>query len=581
MLATGDVKLSGARNEFVAFQVAVESETPVANISVAVDQPLFSECKLPPVLQPAGAMQLYREWMVPDDKDTSPTRAWYPDPLIPLAGAFDIPAADNGVPNQRVQPVFVDIYIPRDAAPGVHHGSIAVRAGGQLVRRIGVDVEVLPLTLPDKLNFLVDLNAYGGVNSGYGISRGTPEYHKLLQSYHRLAHLHRSNLDLLGYSHTGITEPDQTPPLTGEGAGTKVVSWKDWDAHFGPLVSGSAFADLPRAGVPVPTIYLALFENWPGDLRKTYRWNIAERPKTAADYQQLITRHALDSGPIEEGFPRDYQDRFSAVAREFAQHLRERKWTRTQYQIFFNDKYYYKDPSRSSTANGVSWWLLDEPNHHDDYRALCFFGWLGKRWLKEYPDVPMVFRTDISYVEFIRDQIADLIDINCTSQHFFTKNRYLMDNRNRFGRTYWNYASTNHPRETNVAMRAWCWRAWTTGADGIVPWNTVRGMEAWDRAEPLTVFYVGQKFGLNQPFGCLRLKAFRRGEQDVEYLTLLARKKGWDREAVARAVAGALDLSEESLRQFEEDAGSVRFDRVGDGQLDQLRLRVAKAIAEP
>src|SRR5205823_8413022 len=85
--------------------------------------------------------------------------------------------------------------------------------------------------------------------------------------------------------------------------------------HFGPLVSGSAFADLPRASVPVPIIYLALFENWPGDLRKTYKWNIPEHPQTLAEYQQLIARHGLASGPIEEGFPADYQDRFSAVAR--------------------------------------------------------------------------------------------------------------------------------------------------------------------------------------------------------------------------------------------------------------------------
>jgi hypothetical protein len=575
---TGDVKLTGARNEFVAFQVAIESDNPIKDIAVTVDKPLFAECKLPPVFQKTGAVQLYREWMVPDDKDTSAARPWYPDPLIPLSGTFDLPAADNGVPRQRVQPVFVDIYIPHDAAPGVHHGSIAVRAGGRLLRSVAVDVDVLPFVLPDNLNFTVDLNAYSGVNSGYNIARGAPEYHKLLQAYHRVAHLDRANLDVLGYSHSGTTEPDQTPPLSGEGADTKVASWKDWDAHFGPLVSGSAFADLPRASVPVPIIYLALFENWPGDLRKSYKWNIAERPKTAAEYQQLIARHALESGPIEEGFPRDYQDRFSAVARQFAEHLRERNWTKTKYQIFFNDKYYYKDPTRSRAANGVSWWLLDEPNHRDDYRALSFFGWLGKRWLKEYPDVPLVFRTDISYVEFIRDQLAGLIDLDCTSQHFFTKNRYLMDNRNRFGRTYWNYATTNHPRETNVGMRAWCWRAWVTGADGIVPWNTVRGMEAWERAEPLTVFYVGKKFGLNEPFGCLRLKAFRRGEQDVEYMILLARKKGWDREAVARAVAGALDLSEEARRQYEEDAGAIRFDRIADAQLDQLRLRVAAAL---
>jgi hypothetical protein len=577
-IGAGDVKLSGARNEFVAFQVAVESGTPVKDIAVTVDQPLFAECKLPPIYQKTGAVQLYREWMVPDDKDTSATRPWYPDPLIPLNSTFDLPAADNSVPHQRVQAIFVDVYIPHDAAPGVHHGSVAVRAGGRLLRKIAVDVDVLPFSLPDNLNFIVDLNAYGGVSGGYDIRRGTPEYRTLLQAYHRVAHLNRANLDILGYSHSGNIEPDQAPPLAGEGSDTKVVSWSDWDAHFGPLVSGSAFADLPRASVPAPIVYLALFENWPGDLRKTYRWNIPEHPKTTAEYQQLITRHALADGPIEEGFPRDYQDRFSAVARQFAEHIREHGWTHTQYQIFFNDKYYYKDPARSPGANGVSWWLLDEPNHHDDYRALSFFGRLGKRWLKDYPDVLMVFRTDISYVEFIRDQIADLIDIDCTSQHFFTKNRYLMDNRNRFGRTYWNYATTNHPRESNVAMRAWSWRAWVSGADGIVPWNTVRGPEAWDRAEPLTVFYVGKRFGLNAPFDCLRLKAFRRGEQDVEYMVLLARKKGWDREAVAHAVAATLHLSAETRQQDEEDAGAIGFDRVGDVQLDQLRLRLAGAL---
>lgn len=567
---TGRVRLVGARNEFVAFQVAVESDTPVKDISVTVAEPLFAKCKLPPVFQASGAVQLYREWMVPDDKDTGAARPWYPDALLPLEGAFDLPAADNGVPRQRVQPVFVDIYIPHDAAPGIHQGALAVRAGGRLLRNIAVDVDVLPFTLPDNLNFIVDLNAYGGVNSGYDISRGTPEYHQLLQAYHRLAHLHRANLDILGYSHSGTTEPEQTPPLAGEGAHTRVVSWREWDSHYGPLLSGSAFADLPRASVPVPVIYLALFENWPGDLRKAYKWNIPEHPQTASQYRLLITRHALASGPIEEGFPRDYQDRFSAVARQFAEHIRERNWKQTRYQIFFNDKYYYKDPTRSRGANGVSWWLLDEPNHHDDFRALCFFGWLGKRWLKDYPDVPMVFRTDISYVEFIRDQLPGLIDIDCASEHFFTKNRYLMDNRNRFGRTYWNYGSTNHPRETNVSMRAWCWRAWVAGADAVVPWNTVRGMEAWDRAEPLTVFYVGKKFGRNEPFASLRLKAFRRGEQDVEYMTLLSRKKGWDREAVAHAVAAALDLSGERPRP----AG------ITNTQLEQLRLRLATALLQ-
>lgn len=48
--------------------------------------------------------------------------------------------------------------------------------------------------------------------------------------------------------------------------------------------------------------------------------------------------------------------------------------------------------------------------------------------------------------------------------------------------------------------------------------------------------------------------------------------------AVERAVAASLDLSEESRRQYEEDAGAIGFDRLADSRLDQLRLRLAAAL---
>ena len=64
----------------------------------------------------------------------------------------------------------------------------------------------------------------------------------------------------------------------------------------------------------------------------------------------------------------------------------------------------------------------------------------------------MIVRADISYVDYMRDLLTGELDLNCTSQHFFTKNRFLLDHRDRFGKVYWNYASTNHPRETNVGI---------------------------------------------------------------------------------------------------------------------------------
>jgi hypothetical protein len=113
----------------------------------------------------------------------------------------------------------------------------------------------------------------------------------------------------------------------------------------------------------------------------------------------------------------------------------------------------------------------------------------------------------------------------------------------------------------------------------VVPWNTVRGAEAWERAEPLTLFYVGSKFGRNEPFGSLRLKAFRRGQQDVEYLTLLAKHRGWDHESVSTAVSGELDLAGAYRQNQDEDAGSVSFEGVTNSQIEAVRRRVVRALA--
>jgi len=573
---TATVRLRGARNEFVAFQVAVEGNG-LTGVELKVTAPLFAESGLPPVFERTGAIQLYREWFVPDDRQTSEPRGWYPDPLVPLSGPFDIPAKDNAVPGQTVQPAFVDIYIPHDAAPGKHTGELLVTAGGAR-HPIHIEVEVLPLTLPDKLNFLIDLNCYNGVNAGWNIQRGTPEYRALEIAYHRLAHLNRGNLDVLGYNHDGRMEPDHAPGLTGAGAETRISDWSGWDALFGPIVSGSAFRDLPRAGTPVPIVYLPFFEGWPGDFRRGYQWDDPTVPKTLEEYQALITKHSLRAGPVEEGFSQEYQDRAVTVADQFAAHIKENGWMKTRYMVFFNDKRYFKRPSQG--GHGISWWLFDEPNFRDDVRATSFLGALFMRGMAKHPDVPIVFRADISRVEWVRDLLTNQLDIDCTSQDIFYKNRFMLDNRRQFGKEYWHYSSTNHPRDSNVAMRAWAWKAWLAGAEGIVPWNTVRGAEAWDRADPLTVFYVGTKLGSKEPFASLRLKAFRRGEEDVEYLVMLARKAGWDRDAVTHAVSGALDLSQEFKQTGAEDAGTVDYHRIPDSQLEGLLERVSRALRQ-
>jgi hypothetical protein len=296
------------------------------------------------------------------------------------------------------------------------------------------------------------------------------------------------------------------------------------------------------------------------------------------EYQQLITRHALEAEPIQDSFSKAYQERYIAVTRQFAEHIKKNGWNRTRFTVYFNNKYYWKRPSQG--GRGISWWLMDEPNHRDDVLAASFLGYLTKIGLKDHPDVAIQFRTDISRVEWIRDLMVNQIDLNCISRRFFEKNRYLMKDRKRFGKEYWNYASSNHPRDSNLTMRAWCWRVFLNGGDGLLPWNAVRGARVWERAEQLTVFYPGNKFGVLEPFASMRLKAYRRGQQDIEYLILLSRKPGWDRDAVAYAVSSALDLSAEIDMSSTEDAGQIRFQSITNKDFESLRRRVAQALVE-
>ena len=149
--AKKQVTLAGARNEVLAFQLQIESETPLANINVTV-----SDLKGPAPFSAKENIRLFKEWYVevkqPSHVGATPIGfdclgpGWYPDALIPLdeqvepefGMPFDLPDKTNAVPDQKVQAVWVDVYIPRDQKPGAlrghdsGHGSRGRRTGGRV-----------------------------------------------------------------------------------------------------------------------------------------------------------------------------------------------------------------------------------------------------------------------------------------------------------------------------------------------------------------------------------------------------------------------------------------------------------------
>jgi hypothetical protein len=311
-----------------------------------------------------------------------------------------------------------------------------------------------------------------------------------------MAHLHRSTLVLLGYSHSGHITTNYAPPITGEGKAAHVTDWSAWDAQFGPYLDGSAFAGLPRAGVPVTHLYLPFMEAWPADIRKHYHYTPA-----VLDYPATIVEHALKAPPIEQAMDETYAQEFVSVMQEADRHFRDKGWTHTDLQFYLNDKNYYKDPKQG--GQGTSWWLLDEPNYRDDWLAMAYFGRLHR--LATGGKGPIGFREDISRPEWQRDYLHNLVDLMVVGGSFFRKQPLMRQLQRDEGVRYWNYGTANDVRASNLEAEGWALKAWLHGADGIVPWNSIGDDKHYEEPDATALLLPGKRFGFAGPVASLRL----------------------------------------------------------------------------
>ncbi len=555
------IRLNGARNEIIGFNLLIDAVKPTLH-NVRIERGmLFQDARG----KPAWKLQadLFRDWYVKDGN-------WYPEICVPLTKPFDIPTTDNAVPGQRNQSVFVEFLVPRTVAPGTYHSGITVTSEGNTPLQVPVELVVNNLTLPDTLGFDISLNTYGTVGQYFGMDDHTPEYRALEREYHRMAHRHRSTLAILGYSHTGNISTNYAPPLAGEGANLSVADWQAWDTQFGPYLDGTAFADLPRAGVPITHFYLPFHEAWPGDIRGHYKYKA-----TTTDYPALIAEHALNAPPIAQALDAGFAAGFTNVARQFAEHFKQKNWTRTDFQFYQNDKYYYKDPKTG--GRGTSWWLLDEPNHRDDWLALAYFDRLFAVGTRTVKGVSLPMREDISRPQWQRDYLDNNVDLMAVSGELFTKGPRLREMQEQWGVRLWNYGTANAVNRSNTEAEAWAIRAWLAGADAVVPWQTVGSDENYTKAEDTALLLPGKRYGITGPVASLRLKALRRAQQDVEYLLLLAKSRHWDREQVGAALRNLLTTNGAFHKNNADDAGSYQFGTLRAGNFMDVRRGAAMA----
>ncbi len=512
-------RLEAARAEFVGFQVLVIGPAPRFRASLTF----------------AGSLGIRPEFgrLV----NVATARGPMPDPVVPLVGPVDLPG-----PNLEGAAIHVELYVPRDAPSGEHAGILVLEAAGGARVELPVLLRVWDFALPDRLSFLPEMNAYA-----------LPDDER---AYYRLAHRHRTALNRVPYSQRGDVAPGLGPrPIDGE------LDWADWDRRFGPLLDGSAFADLPRPGLPVDVFYLPLHENWPTPIEGNYDGGYwADRSLRLA-----------------------YRQAFVGATRRFAEHFDARGWRGTIFEGFLNNKRDFKGGARG-WKGGSSPWLLDEPASFQDFWALRTFATdfaegvaLARRAGRG--GALMAFRADISRPEWQRDSLDGLLDVNVVGGAFRDRTRLVLDRKRAQGQLVLEYGTTNGVAESNLMPAAWCVDAWSLGLDGVIPWQTIGRAESWDRGDELALFYPGRGPDPT-PVPSIRLKAFRRGQQDVEYLALWAHLRDEPRWAVGSRVREALKLAGERTGAGGDDAGSIRHDRLRPRDLWALRHRIGQALSE-
>jgi hypothetical protein len=121
----------------------------------------------------------------------------------------------------------------------------------------------------------------------------------------------------------------------------------------------------------------------------------------------------------------------------------------------------------------------------------------------------------------------------------------------------------------------WCLSAWSKGACGVLPWQTIGSGNCWREAEQTALFYPLP----GGPMPSVRLKAFRRGQQDVEYLTLLSHY-GWSGHSVAAWLGEQISLQDSYYRGDTHESLTVGCGGISPMDLWKIRYRIGEFLSE-
>ncbi|MEJ7607448.1 MAG: hypothetical protein WKF37_14575 [Bryobacteraceae bacterium] len=312
--------------------------------------------------------------------------------------------------------------------------------------------------------------------------------YRLIHAYHRIFYEHRATFHQLGYGHAGKVGPEFAPVLTGLGKDKQITSWDSFDKHYAALLDGSAFNSSRRPPRAIPYVYLPVNPEWPASF---LWWG-------------------------EPGYEAEFVNVLSAMER----HFRERKWTATVFEIFFNHKKRYK---------GFAWDGDEVRFSRDDEYVRAYHRMLKKALPADTP-VQFRIRTDTSWSMANQfDTLAGVVSFWVAGEGilgWFPNRAAELKKR---GDILWAYGGTPPVQDVSSAITLNPLRSWISSLDGFVRWQTVNpGRDPWFQLDggSETLVYPGDRFGLSEPLASVRLKLQRNCLQDLALLHQRAKRLG-------------------------------------------------------
>jgi len=476
------IVLEGARSSFVS-----------CHLLAIMPQP--GEYRLDVGAFPAASglqVELYREWFHYLPK----TKNYYPDALVPIASQYQstLPDPDNRINKQTAQAFWVDIWIPAGATPGNYRVQAVLKADGK-ASIVPIEVKVLAAQVPADDAVAMDHNTYGtswlatdypSLAASAGPDFFTSDrFFELIQAYHRVFYENRGVFHQLGYGHGGKVGPEFAPRLEGSGKNKHIVDWSLYDRHFGPLLDGSAFAKTHFGPRPIQLVYLPINPEWPA----SFLW---------------------------WGEP-GYEKEFVNVVSEMERHFREKGWTNTRFEMFFNHKKRYK----------AFPWDGDEARFPNDSSYMLEYDRLLKLAVPSASPVKFVFRADSSWTLTRQaKELAGVVNFWVCGQGELAYQPEVARMLKERGDTVWTYGGIPVLTEPSSHITLQVLRPWMWGIDGFVHWlATAPGPDPWFAFQGggETLIYPGDRFGIGGPLPSIRLKLQRNAVQD---LTLLNEFRG-------------------------------------------------------